>query len=617
LDLYTRACRAWDQNHDRLPYPKSKVPVGEKTKSGLLAYHYHYWHQMFGPRQLLCLSSLLSAAAEEKSAAIRELLFLLVSATTDTNNVFTRYMASRNSQGGQTAQGVFARHDFQPKTTICEQNVWGLEAGGIGSFIRRFWLSLEGVQYQASGWDVRYTYDAKGRRIRAEVQTEGLTLARMAQDSGDMLCNQAPSVLLAAEDSQQVGWIPASSARLVVTDPPYGGNINYAELTDFYYAWLRVALCDKYPAFAPDNTPKEAEVIENPTRGKTADDFKNGLMRVFEMSRDRLEDDGLVVFTFHHAESRTWEQLLSAICDAGFAIIAVYPVQAEAETSSHLMNAPGSISYDLIHVCRKREAGTETQDRSWAGIRQEIRRRARREIEMIETGRYGNEPLSPADVNIVLIGKCLELYSRHYGHVLDHEGRPVPLHEALEAIRMEVDQLVTRAQPLPGELADIDPVSYVYFVCLAERVMEIKSDEVNKYTRGLIEPAELLAAGLITKGRTGRGRYYKIKSPAERFEDLQGKFTGQSPALQTALPGMEETAAREGDGKTPFIDYVHFLIGLAEGGENLRPWMERFRGMTPQIRAACEYLRTRQPRFAGACGRILKFIEVSPLLDKE
>jgi hypothetical protein len=50
-----------------------------------------------------------------------------------------------------------------------------------------------------------------------------------------------------------------------------------------------------------------------------------------------------------------------------------------------------------------------------------------------------------------------------------------------------------------------------------------------------------------------------------------------------------------------------------DGGENLRPWMERFRGLTPQIRAACEFLRKRQPRFADACGKILKFIEVTPL----
>src|SRR5205823_2057979 len=100
--------------------------------------------------------------------------------------------------------------------------------------------------------------------------------------------------------------------------------------------------------------------------------------------------------------------------------------------------------------------------RSWAGIRQAIRQRARDEIRAIESGRYGNEPLSPADVNIILIGKCLELYSKHYGKIVDHEDNPMPLHAALEEIRMLVDQLTSAEQELPSELEDIDPPSYIY-----------------------------------------------------------------------------------------------------------------------------------------------------------
>jgi hypothetical protein len=90
-----------------------------------------------------------------------------------------------------------------------------------------------------------------------------------------------------------------------------------------------------------------------------------------------------------------------------------------------------AISYDLIHVCKKRTAEA-IRSRSWAGVRQEIRQRAREEITLIESGRYGNEKLSPSDVNILLIGKCLELYSKHYGAIVDYQDQPVPLHEALK-----------------------------------------------------------------------------------------------------------------------------------------------------------------------------------------
>ncbi len=500
LDLFTRAHQMWEQEKVRLPHPKTNVPVGDKTKSGLIAHNYKCWNQLFGSRQLLCLSTLAEVARSLEKPQLRDLFCLLVSAASDTNNLFTRFMAKRNSQGGQTAQGVFARHDFQPKSTICEQNVWGLEAGGIGSFLRRYWLCREGVKYQHNGWDVRYRYDVSSKRLREAVSTESLEDVAFPTDLSSFQASPKCAVWLACGDSRHIDGPTGKSADHVVTDPPYGGNINYSELSDFYYAWLKAALSDKYEVFAPDNTPKTAEIIENRSRGQTLEDFQKGLKEVFSACWSKIADDALLVFTFHHAETRTWEMLLMALCEARYFVEAVYPVQAEAETSMHLMNATGGIAYDIVHVCRKRlEASIEP--RSWAGIRQEIRRSARHEVDLIESGQYGNEPLSPADVNIILIGKCLELYSRHYGRVLDHEGRNVPLHDALESIRVEVDQLISAEQPLPSELTDIDPVSYVYLVCLADKAFEIKSDELHKYTRGVIEPDELLRAGLIKKGR--------------------------------------------------------------------------------------------------------------------
>jgi len=402
---------------------------------------------------------------------------------------------------------------------------------------------------------------------------------------------------------------------MVITDPPYSDNVNYAELADFFYVWLRLVLAKENPAFAPDYTPKEREIIKNRARGLSDEDFRRGLQAVFELACSKISPDGLLVFTFHHSAGSAWESLLQALCDGGWEVEGIYPIHAESEVSLHLMDKGGAISYDLIHVCRRRKERSAEETRSWAGIRQEVRRQARREIEVIEAGRYGSEPLAPSDVNIILIGKCLELYSRYYGLVVDHEGRTVRLLEALETIRMEVDQLVSQEQPLPSELADIDPVSYVYLVCLADRLAEIKSDELHKYTRGVLEPDELIEAGLIIKGRTGRGRYFKIKSPAERFADLQEKLRFDSGHVQGALPGMEDIVHVEGSRERGicFIDYVHFLIALSEGGENLRPWLERFRRLTPQIRAACDYLRKRQPRFATTCEKILRFLEVSPL----
>jgi putative DNA methylase len=428
-----------------------------------------------------------------------------------------------------------------------------------------------------------------------------------------------PSKERVAAFSESLTLLATSSTSLplkdtydfVVTDPPYAGNVNYSELADFFYVWLRCVLARTYREFAPELTPKASEVIENAERGKTAKDFEEGLTQVFAECNRVLKNDGLLVFTFHHAEGSAWESLLCSVCNAGFEIEGVYPIHGEAENSLHLLDKEGAISYDLVHVCKKRDTEVTVEQRSWAGIRQDVRRLARVEIRAIEEGRYGNEPLSPMDVNIVLIGKCLELYSRHYGAVIDHDGRTVELHEALTEIRSMVDDLVAKDHPLPSELEDVDAESRVYLMRLCEFPREIKSDDVSKLTRGVLEPDDLLKTGLIIKGRAKRGRTYEVKQPGERYRDLAEKFGEGEAVVQKTLFG-EELQPRA-QSKLLFIDRVHFLMGLADAGENLRPWLERFRGLTPQIRAACQHLKKKQAKFAPACDKILRFLEVDPL----
>ena len=216
-----------------------------------------------------------------------------------------------------------------------------------------------------------------------------------------------------------------------------------------------------------------------------------------------------------------------------------------------------AISYDLIHICKKRDPETAREPRSWAGIRQEIRRRAREEIAAIEAGRYGNDPLSPSDVNIILIGKCLELYSRHYGAVIDHEVKNVPLHDALKQIRDIADQMTERERPLPSELEEIDPESRVYLRALCAS-KEVKSDDVHKATRGIMEPSDLIEAGLITKMRAGRGRSYEVKQPKDRLVSVMEKFQNGPAIPQVNLFGeIERPKEKRG---TLFIDRVHLLL---------------------------------------------------------
>ena len=117
IKKYQEAEQRWEKEKDTLPYPKSNIPNGQETHR-LLEHHYIYWHQMFNPRQLLCLSTLLKAIDKEENQVLKEMLLSGFFTTLESNNVFTRHRADANK-----TEGVFARHDFQPKATLAEGNV--------------------------------------------------------------------------------------------------------------------------------------------------------------------------------------------------------------------------------------------------------------------------------------------------------------------------------------------------------------------------------------------------------------------------------------------------------------------------------------------------------------
>jgi len=587
----SEAEQLWNHHKSSLPYPKSEIPVGYNTNQ-MLKHNYCYWHEMFAPRQLLALSTLLHGIMAEADEKLQEMLLCAFSGSLELNNMFTRYMVTRQSQGGQTAQGVFARHDYQPKITIAENNVFGLPDIAMGSFTAKFGLLREGILYKNRCWDFANagSDDERKKVIVDSVSTHDVELR----------CTN--SAVASVE-------IPGA----IITDPPYVGNVNYSELADFFYVWLRLALKSRYPWFAPEYTEKGAEIVENQTRGKSRDDFYAGLSQVFQRAHQVLPASGLLVFTFHHAdqEGTVWEGLLQSLCDTGFEIAAVYPVHGEAESSLQLRDK-ANISYDLIHVCRKRSV--DPTPRSWAGIRQEVRRRARAELAAIEAGRYGGKPLAEPDVRLVCIGKCLELYSAHYGHVLDHEGKRLPLHRALQDISAIVDQLVTRERPLPAELEGIDSLSYVWLRCLMARRAEVSVDSLSKDLRALqVSIDDIKDAGLVIRGRTGRGRTYEVKQPEERLEtalEALAKVSGRQ--VQTKLFG--ESGLPDG---LVMTDLWQALIALANAGESVLDLLERFKPQWPEIAAGLRYCRLARSDWEQPIDRVLKVMEGVPLFERQ
>jgi putative DNA methylase len=246
------------------------------------------------------------------------------------------------------------------------------------------------------------------------------------------------NVLLLCQDSSRMVQIPESSVDAVITDPPYFDNVQYSELADFFYVWLRLALKDRYPAFAPELTPKRAEVVANRERGKSADSYLDGLAAVLRECSRVLKDDGLLVFTFHHKDPTAWASVLQAVLDAGFSVRATYPVLAEMGRSVHIQGQE-AMEYDAIIVCRKREPAPAIE---WQELEEQIWQRAREtQTQLAQV----NGTVSKMETAVIVMGKCLEFFSRHYPHVV-RDGVPVSATEAITSMRSLIDEMTALTQ---------------------------------------------------------------------------------------------------------------------------------------------------------------------------
>ncbi len=599
MALFSNTEKLWEKNRNGLPYPKSEIPHGEKTKTHLLGHHYLHWWQLFNSRQLIGLSTLLEGIAAEKNIACQEMLLSAFFSLLEGSNMFARY--KKNQSKSESAKGIFSRHDYHPKNTPCEDHIWGVSYGK--GFVPWFQIVKKGKQWAKNPEDC--SYDSTGKLVR---RYDGSSAEASAIHS-DKISLEDRAANLRCGDSRTLADAELEKADFIITDPPYADNVNYAELADFFYVWLRLLLKNRYSVFLPENTPTIAEIVQNANRGVSAEDFGKGLETVFKAGHAKLNDDGVMAFTFHHAEGSAWENLLSAVMNAGFEIEAIYPVQSEGESSLHLQDNE-AIAYDLIHVCRKRRAEDTRTKRSWAGLRQSVRQRAKEEVARIEAGRYGGRPLPPPDIRMVLIGKCLEVYSRHFGAVLDWNGEPFPLRSALQDIRMMVEQIVSKETPLPSELENLDALSQVWLLALCDK-HEVSVDSISKFTRGVFEVSDLTGhkPPLLRKGRVKGGRTYEVLTPSQRLDGLRLTLRGtDSNSQQLALLAIDDNTPIAFGPK--LVDVIHLLAGNAEQGERLDHLVERFRGQREQIRAALQYLKQRDPdHWSKSADKLLPFYD--------
>jgi putative DNA methylase len=551
--LYEEARQRYEAERESLNIPSQRIPNdGAKTKvdADLEGHGYHYWRDLFNARQLLLLARLRDAILQVKDADAREYLIQAWSGSLNYNTMLCRYHASKRH-----IVETFSSHAYVPKPTPCENNVWGTELG-TGTFSTFYNQVCEALEYARAPSDWLYLSDSD----RTNVSTN------------DSILPSHEKVVLGCFSSENLIQLDSFVADLVATDPPYLGNVMYAELSDLFYVWLRTALHGAYPnIFGPELTPKTEEVVETVTRGhgapfltKDENFFAAGLTRIFAEAGRHLADDGLLVFTFHHQANEAWGSVLRTVLDAGFFIAAVYPVHAEMRTSLHIQDK-ANISYDAVIVCRKQTQ--EPPRANWLDLEDQIYLKARDLVEML------NDParrLLPEDIYVITIGQCLEVYSRHtfqgrsYAH---RNGHTVTIGEALDGseekgirgIAEIVDQLVEESE---GSLwpAGLDPYTRFWVINFLGQ-SELAYDRLKRRLTNNphINLAELERRQLVQV----TGSKIRVLSPAQRKEYLRGLFAGIDWE-QPTLPEFDLVITHD----ATQVDQLHYLYSLVQSGQS-------------------------------------------------
>ena len=254
--------------------------------------------------------------------------------------------------------------------------------------------------------------------------------------------------------------LPTTQKAVFSTDPPYYDNVPYADLSDFFYVWLRGALKNIYPdLFGTMLVPKAQELVAEPFRhgGREAAQrfFEAGLLKVFERIRAAQNADYpfTVYYAFKQAESDDededssginavssstgWETMLEGLIQSGFAINGTWPMRTERPGRPRELGS-NALATSIVLVCRPRP------DDARSTTRLEFIRALRRELpSALRALQRAN--IAPVDLAQASIGPGMGVYSR-YKAVLEADGTPMRVRTALQMINQALDEVLAEQE---------------------------------------------------------------------------------------------------------------------------------------------------------------------------
>ncbi|MCM8599230.1 MAG: DUF1156 domain-containing protein [Candidatus Accumulibacter sp.] len=240
--------------------------------------------------------------------------------------------------------------------------------------------------------------------------------------------------------------------RVVSTDPPYYDNIGYADLSDFFYVWLRRSLKPVFPElFATLAVPKAEELVATPYRHGSKQKAETFFLDGMTQAMHRLAEQAhpafpvTIYYAFKQAESdgadgttnTGWDTFLAAVIEAGFAISGTWPMRTELGNRM-IGSGTNALGSSIVLVCRQRPATAPT------ATRRDFVTALKAELpSALAHLQAGN--IAPVDLAQAAIGPGMAVYTR-YAKVLDAEGKPLPVRAALALINQTLDEALAEQE---------------------------------------------------------------------------------------------------------------------------------------------------------------------------
>jgi putative DNA methylase len=363
-------------------------------------YGMYQWRDMFSPRQLLghCLAveTFREMVEEDRIngnlTEIRRAAYVYISFSLDKlrdyNSRMTRWIVQR-----EVMANTFDSHNFSIKWSYVEMAV-----------------TVEGLGFD---WVVRQT--SKCIKELVELSTPTNSSSGPLFDMG--ASRPKLDVTISSKPGASLDHIADVSVDAVVMDPPYGANVMYAELSDFFYVWLKRTAGLVVPElFTRRLTDKQSEAIANKAQfkgQKGADalanrDYQEKMAAIFAECRRVLKPSGIMTVMFTHKDTSAWDALTKGLIEAGFIITASWPVNTEAEGSLHIKDKAAANS-TIFLVCRPRPTEQSGDTTYWEDVEPLVAKAVRTRVE-----EFQQAGITGVDLYLASFGPALEEFSRHW-----------------------------------------------------------------------------------------------------------------------------------------------------------------------------------------------------------